>query len=449
MLPSLSNKDSAGGLGVAILDSLAEHGGVWYGWSGELTTKKSSPLNIVAKGKTTFATLDLPQDDYEDFYNGYSNESLWPLFHYRLDLVEYSRKNYSGYVRVNKTFANNIVPLLKKDDFIWVHDYHFILMARELRQRRCTQKMGFFLHVPWPSKETLMALPDHKELVEALMDYDVIGFQTKGYVMAFLDYVIRELGGAVNHDGSVYALGKRTKVQHFPISIETKKFIELSNESKDSSHVKRLIQSIGDAQLILGVDRLDYSKGIINRFKAYERLLRDNPELGRNTNLMQIAPTSRGDVLQYQGIRQELETEAGHINGIYSDFDWTPIRYLNRGFNRKILAGFFRRSQVGLVTPLRDGMNLVAKEFVAAQSADNPGVLILSRFAGAAAELQGALQVNPYDPDEMCDALHTALTMPLEDRVRRWALMYQQIEISNLEVWWRRFIDALNRVQVQ
>ena len=148
MLPSLSNKNSAGGLGVAILDSLAEHGGVWYGWSGELTTKKSSPLNIVAKGKTTFATLDLPQDDYEDFYNGYSNESLWPLFHYRLDLVEYSRKNYFGYVRVNKTFANNIVPLLEKDDFIWVHDYHFILMAREMRHLRCTQKIGFFLHVP-------------------------------------------------------------------------------------------------------------------------------------------------------------------------------------------------------------------------------------------------------------------------------------------------------------
>ena len=443
MLPSLSNKDSAGGLGVAILDSLAEYGGVWYGWSGELTNKKNTPLNIEEKDKITFATLDLHQDDYEDFYNGYSNESLWPLFHYRLDLVEYSRKNYSGYVRVNKTFANNIVPLLKKDDFIWVHDYHFILMARELRQRRCTQKMGFFLHVPWPSKETLMALPDHKELVEALLEYDVIGFQTKGYVMAFLDYVIRELGGAVNHDGSVYALGKRTKVQHFPISIETKKFIELSNESKDSSHVKRLIQSIGDAQLILGVDRLDYSKGIINRFKAYERLLRDNPELGRNTNLMQIAPTSRGDVLQYQGIRQELETEAGHINGIYSDFDWTPIRYLNRGFNRKILAGFFRRSQIGLVTPLRDGMNLVAKEYVAAQSATDPGVLILSKFAGAAEELDGALLVNPYDIEGMSESIKTALEMPKDERVSRWIRMIEQLQDFDIHRWSKNCISAI------
>ena len=185
-----------------------------------------------------------------------------------------------------------------------------------------------------------MTLPDHREIVNALLDYDVIGFQTKSYVLSFLDYIVREMNGVVNSNGFVFANGKKFRVQHFPISIDTKKFVELSKNADDSTHVKRLVDSLGESNLIIGVDRLDYSKGIINRFKAYESLLDKYPEHKRNSTLMQIAPTSRGEVSQYKEIRQELETEAGHINGIYSDFDWTPIRYLNRGFNRKILAGF-------------------------------------------------------------------------------------------------------------
>ena len=325
MLPTLAKKESTGGLAVAVLDALEQYGGIWCGWSGSLVSGEPHGIDILEDGNITYATLDLPEADYDQFYNGYSNGSLWPLLHYRLDLVEYSRQNYAGYMRVNERFAEQLQPLLRDDDLVWVHDYHFIPLARELRQRRCTQRMGFFLHVPWPTKEVLTALPDHLELVEALLEFDVIGFQTKGYVLAFLDYVVRELGGTVEPDGFLYALGKRARVQHFPISIETESFTDLADQAEDSNHVRRLVQSMGDGKLILGVDRLDYSKGLINRFKAYEHLLEAYPEHHRSTTFMQIAPTSRGDVLQYQDIRHELEAEAGHINGTYADFDWTPL----------------------------------------------------------------------------------------------------------------------------
>ena len=443
MLPTLSKKESAGGLAVAVLDALSRNGGIWCGWSGKLVDGEPGGIDILEDGNITYATLDLPETDYEQFYNGYSNGSLWPLMHYRLDLVEYTRANYDGYLRVNERFAEHLKPILNDDDIVWVHDYHFMPLARELRKRRCTQRMGFFLHIPWPAKEVLTALPGHRALVEALLEFDVIGFQTKSYVLAFLDYVVREIGGTVEPDGFLYAFGKRTRVQHFPISIETEKFAELADEAEDSNHVRRLVASLGDGKLILGVDRLDYSKGLINRFQAYEHLLREFPEHQRAATLMQIAPTSRGEVVQYQEIRQELEAKAGRINGTYADFDWTPIRYLNKGFSRKILAGFFRRSQVGLVTPLRDGMNLVAKEYVAAQSAADPGVLVLSRFAGAAEEMDGALLVNPYNLAGMAEAMNRALTMPLEERRNRWANMIDQLRSFDVHHWHKNCVKAI------
>lgn len=446
MLPTLAKKESSGGLAVAVLDALEQQGGIWFGWSGNLVEEEPSGVDILEEGNITYATLDLPEEDYDQFYNGYSNGSLWPLLHYRLDLVQHTRQNYAGYMRVNERFAAHIEPLLRDDDLIWVHDYHFIPLARELRQRRCTQRMGFFLHVPWPAKEVLMALPGHRELVEALLEFDVVGFQTKSYVLAFLDYVVRELGGTVEPDGFVYAFGKRARVQHFPISIETESFVELANQAEDSNHVRRLVQSMGHGQLILGVDRLDYSKGLINRFQAYEQLLKEYPEHQRSTTLMQIAPTSRGEVTQYQDLRHELEMEAGHVNGTFGDFDWTPIRYLNKGFSRKILAGFYRRSQVGLVTPLRDGMNLVAKEYVAAQSPTDPGVLVLSRFAGAAEEMDGALLVNPYDLAGMADAMKQALTMPLDERVSRWVQMIDQLHTFDVHRWRKNCVKAIESV---
>ena len=260
-----------------------------------------------------------------------------------------------------------------------------------------------------------------------------------------MDYVVRELGGIVEPNGFIFALGKRTQVQHFPIAIETKEFSDLAKQSEGSNHVKRLVSSVGEGNLMLGVDRLDYSKGLLKRFEAYEKFLTIYPQHRGKTSLMQIAPTSRGDVNEYIEIRENLERKAGNINGKFSDFDWSPVRYLNRGFSRKILAGFYRRSAIGLVTPLRDGMNLVAKEYVAAQSELNPGVLILSRFAGAAEEMDGAILVNPYDVDGMANAMHISLNMSLSERVTRWTQMMDQLEEFDIHRWRKDCINAIKK----
>ena len=446
MLPTLEKKEASGGLAVAILDALKQNGGVWFGWSGRLTEKQSMEMDLFEDGQVTYATLDLTKKNYKEFYNGHCNSVLWPLFHYRLDMVQYNRESLLTYHEVNSHFAAKLKNLMKEDDIVWVHDYHFMPFAKNLRALRCTQKLGFFLHIPWPAKELLMALPNHRDMVESLLDYDVIGFQTKSFVLAFMDYVVRELGGTVEKNGFIYALGKRTKVQHFPISIDTKAFTKLAEEAEESSHVKRLVNSVGDSKLILGVDRLDYSKGLVKRFEAYENFLTSHPKHLRSTVLMQIAPTSRGDVNEYKEIREELEKKTGSINGAFADFDWTPVRYLNKGFNRKLLAGFYRRSAVGLVTPLRDGMNLVAKEYVAAQSELNPGVLILSQFAGAAEELNGAILVNPYDTDSMSEAMNTALDMDLSERITRWIQMMDQLEHFDVNRWRRDCLEAIEKI---
>ena len=446
MLPKLEKKESTGGLAVALLEALKQNGGVWCGWSGRSVAETPSDMNVTRANQITYATMDLSFEDYNRFYNGYCNEALWPVLHYRLDMAKYQRVNFQYYQNVNALFASRLQKLLKPEDLIWVHDYHFIPIAKKLRALRCTQKMGFFLHVPWPAKEILMALPDHRELVESLLEYDIIGFQTKAYVIAFMDYVVRELGGIVETDGFIYALGKRTKVQHFPISIETEEFSQLAKESAGSNHVKRLVRSVGEGKLMLGVDRLDYSKGLLKRFEAYENFLKAYPKNQGKTTLMQIAPTSRGDVNEYKEIRENLERKAGSINGTFADFDWNPVRYLNRGFSRKILAGFYRLSAVGLVTPLRDGMNLVAKEYVAAQSELNPGVLLLSRFAGAAEEMDGAILINPYDVDGMADAMQIALNMSLSERITRWTQMMDQLADFDIHRWRRDCIEAIQNV---
>ena len=446
MSPNFKKKESSGGLIVAIDKALKKSGGIWIGWSGDVKPENHEKHYEIKDENVNYITLDLTKNNYENFYNGYCNDILWPLFHYRLDLINYSKDRYLSYKKVNILFAEKVVSFLSKDDLLWVHDYHFMLLAKELRKRKCTQKLGFFLHVPWPSREVLMVLPDHYELVSGLLDYDIIGFQTKNYALAFLDYIVRELNGNVEPDGFVYALGKRTRVQHFPISIETDEFSKLSSKAKNSNHIQRLVKSLGEEKLIVGVDRLDYSKGLIKRFQTYEHLLKNYPANIKKTTFLHISPTSRGDVSKYKQLRRDLETKAGHINGTFADFDWTPIRYLNKGFSRQILSGFFRRSQIGLVTPLRDGMNLVAKEYVASQSHENPGVLILSIFAGSAEELDGAILVNPYDIDEMANAIDIGLKMNLDERISRWSGMIDRLQSHDIDYWAKQCIQAIRKV---
>ncbi len=442
-LPQKSAGGGIGGLAVAILDTLKRNGGVWFGWSGNIADDGESDVTIQENKGIIYATIDLTQQDYEEYYNGFANRSLWPLMHYRTDITEYSKKNRTGYQRVNNLFARKLLPLLKEDDILWVHDYHLILLASELRALGWKHRIGFFLHIPWPAREVLLALPGHADLVKSLMDYDIIGFQTKSYVFTLMDYIIREARGAADSSGAVHAYRQHVKVRHFPISIDTEDFTKFAAASKDSAQVRRLKEILRDRKLILGVDRLDYSKGLMQRFHAYEKLLQNYSRRRIRPTFMQIAPPSREDVPEYQHIRSELESEAGRINSHYSDFDWTPIRYLNKGYSRKILSGFYRMSHVGLVTPFRDGMNLVAKEYVAAQDEADPGVLVLSRFAGAAEELDGALLVNPYDWEGMAEALEKALTMPLKERQVRWRQMMDQIQEFDVFRWANDCVKAI------
>ncbi len=432
-----------GGLAVAVLAALKQQGGIWFGWSGKTSEQVNPEPNIFDVGKVTYATVDLTQQDYDEYYNGFANRSLWPLFHYRLDLTDFSRRNWIGYQRVNHLFASHLLPLLREDDLIWVHDYHLIAMGEQLRLAGCRQRMGFFLHIPWPALQALLTLPNHQALVKSLCAFDLVGFQTEIDLEAFFEYILKEAGGSVEPDGVVKAYGRELRAGAFPIGIDTDVVARFAEEAAESRQTKRLAESLHGRKLMIGVDRLDYTKGLVLRMEALEHLLASYPANRSAVTFLQIAPPSRLDVPEYKEIRRELETSAGHINAAYSEFDWVPIRYLNKGFKRQTLAGFLRISDVGVVTPLRDGMNLVAKEFVAAQDWEDPGVLLLSRFAGAAHELDGALIVNPYDAEGVAEAMQAALTLPLEERRDRWQSMFQRIRRHDVAAWRDSYLEAL------
>jgi trehalose 6-phosphate synthase len=432
-----------GGLAVAVLAALKERGGIWFGWSGDVvqTAPNSPDLRVV--DNLTYATIPLTRRDYLEYYTGFANATLWPLFHYRLDLADFNRRDYAGYLRVNQRFARHLFPLLRPGDIIWVHDYHLIPLAEELRALGATQPIGFFLHTPFPAMQIMLALPRHRELMQTLMAYDLLGLQTADDLAAFRDYVTIEAEGRVDDDGMVHAFGRSMRARDFPIGIDTKNVTATAAAQDGSQLVERIRATLAGKQMIIGVDRLDYSKGLVERFRAFERLLEAQPDTLNAVTLMQIAPPSRGDVHGYFEIRRELEASAGHINGRFADFDWTPIRYLNKSFGRDELTAFYREARIGLVTPLRDGMNLVAKEFVAAQNPRDPGVLVLSRFAGAARELDQALIVNPHDNDEVASALRRGLTMDVEERRTRWQRMMDQLERHDVDSWRNAFVGAL------
>ncbi len=437
---------TSGGLAVALRDALQSHGGIWFGWSGKTAAQTAEEPAITEAGPVTYATLDLGRKDYNEYYNGFANRTLWPLFHYRLDLAEFSHENYTGYRRVNTLFAEKLRPLVQDDDHLWVHDYHLIPLGLELRALGIEHPMGFYLHTPFPALEVMLALPSHALLVKSLCAYDVVGFQTENDLRAFRDYIRYEAGGEIVDDETVRAHGRTVRVAVFPIGIEYGQMEAASAQAVQQGAARRLERTLANRSLMIGVDRLDYSKGIPERFRSLERFLETYPAHRGQVSMMQIAPLSRSEVPEYKAIREELEGRAGYINGRYGDFDWMPLHYLTRNFQRDTLAGFFRLSRVGVVTPLRDGMNLVAKEYVASQDPDYPGVLVLSRFAGAARELDAALLVNPYDHDGVAAALHQGLVMSLDERRERWQSMIAKVRDNSLEHWRERFLSVLRLV---
>ena len=441
---ALPDRTSSGGLAVALQAALEETGGLWFGWSGRIDEETSGKVSEQQAGDIQYVTVDLSRRDHDDYYNGFANRTLWPLLHFRVDLVDYSRETYQAYRRVNALFADTLAPLLRDDDLVWIHDYHLIPLAQLLRQRGIKCRLGFFLHVPMPSSDLLAALPDHNRLFEGLSSYDLIGFQTERDLERFQDYVRLFGRGEVIESGVLAtAKGHRLRAGAFPISIDTARIAEQAANAVGKASVKRLADSLSGRLLAIGVDRLDYSKGLPERFRAFGRYLeRHWEQLGRLT-FLQIAPVSRGEVAEYQALREQLERLSGHINGEHAQPDWTPMRYVNRNFPHASLTGFYRLARIGLVTPLRDGMNLVAKEFVAAQDPKDPGVLVLSSFAGAARELDGALLVNPYDLDGVADAIAAAAEMPMEERRERWFSMMSRLRTHDITAWRHGYIEAL------
>jgi len=437
---------AAGGLAVALAEILNNTGGLWFGWSGKIVdAAEGDDVVFQRAGPVTLATVDLSQVDHDAFYLGYSNGVLWPVFHYRLDLADFDAGYISGFRRVNQLFARKLLPLLRPDDIIWVHDYHLIPLAAELRALGCKQRIGFFLHIPLPPPLILAAIPGHDWLIRALFTYDLVGFQSKADLDHFARYIETEAHAQPVDDGRWRAFGLHRAAGAFPIGIDVQEFAELTRAPEAMEMYERMRMEYSRRKLLVGVDRLDYSKGLPQRMRAFREFLTKNPDLRSSATLIQIASPSRENVGAYTEILHELESLCGSINGNFGELDWMPVRYIHRTVARARLPGLYRASRVALVTPLRDGMNLVAKEFLAAQHEDDPGVLVLSRFAGAAEQLREALLVNPYDIEGTAAAILLALQMPLEERRNRHQALMETIRRYDVHWWCDSFLAALER----
>jgi trehalose 6-phosphate synthase len=438
----------AGGLAVALTDALRP-GSLWFGWSGRRAHVPAETPELIQADGLTYATIDITEAEYHAYYVGFANGALWPLLHFRLGLMNYRREEYQGYRAVNRRFAAALAPLLQPDDLVWVHDYHLIPLAEELRRLSVRNPIGFFLHIPFVPPEMLEVLPCAKELLAGLAAYDVVGFHTEAYRRNFLDCARLMLGVEADAEFSFVHDGLTVHAIVDPIGIDAEGFAKDAARAARGAESRRLRDSLSGRELAIGVDRLDYSKGLPNRLIAFGRLLAEYPQHRRSVSFLQVAARSREDNTSYQQLRRELDRIVGDTNGRYSEFDWVPLRYITRAVSRRTLAGFYRIARVGVVTPLRDGMNLVAKEYVAAQNTADPGVLVLSRFAGAADELTEALLVNPFDPDEIAEAMHQALSMELDERRARHQALAEKVRQSTARQFCEVFLHHLMECRTQ
>jgi len=429
----------AGGLAVALWDSLKESRGLWVGWSGKIKDYASKKATLESDDGIDFALCDLNKAQYEGFYLNYSNSILWPLFHNRLDLVNFDLHEFGPYQETNAQFAKAVMDNASSDDFVWVHDYHFFLLAHELRQKNWAGRIGFFLHIPFPAPDVFRALPEAAIIGRAICDYDIIGLQSTTDVINLKRYLREDFGATEVGSEDLIVEGRHITIRHCPIGIDAQDFRDATQSKVSKKARKKLRRFQSDRKLIIGVDRMDYSKGLPQRFEAVSKLFDEYPDTHGETSFMQIAPPSRSIVDEYIQLREQLDQLCGRINGDYGDLDWIPIRYLARPYQRNEIAGLYRMSDVCLVTPLQDGMNLVAKEYVAAQDPDDPGVLILSQFAGAAEQLKDALIVNPYDTEMVAKTIYQALHMPLSERKERWQTLYDNVSTQDINWWRRRF----------
>lgn len=442
------NEPMTGGLAAALLPVVENSGAIWVGSSGQVCEGNQEPFaELEPLGAGALALLDLPAAHYGGYYEGFANSALWPAMHSRPDLIRARREDYLSYREVNAFMARALLRFRKPGVAFWVQDYHFLPLGAELRELQADEPIGFFLHTPWPARSVMASVPHARELIDAMLAYDLIGFQTEEDCENFLACVQHELDLPV-HDGVVLSHRGRTRAAVFPIGIDVDLFAQYAARSASHPEVSRLRRSLNGERLAIGVDRLDYSKGLTNRVRAFDRMWENQPSLLRTASLLQIATPSRGAIEAYGKLQNEVAKLVSDVNGRHGEIDWTPIRYLNKGFGQAVLAGLYRTAQVGVVTPLQDGMNLVAKEYVAAQNPADPGVLVLSKFAGAADELDAALLVNPHDIDGMARTIATAFAMPLTERRMRWEAMMERLRRGTVANWFASFVEELQEIQL-
>ena len=442
-VPDAAGKGTAGGLAVALREAFSAYQGLWFGWSGRVSVQPSPLPRIVDKGDVQYVLVDLTSLDRQEYYNGFANRALWPTMHYRVGLSDFSRADYAGYLRVNRTFAKALAKLVRPNDLVWVHDYHLIPLAAELRPLGLTNLIGYFHHIPWPAPEVLGTLPGSIDLLRAIMDFNLVGVQTEWDADNLRRALIQELGAVPQKTDALDAGGKSTCVKSFPIGIDVSDFQEVAARPRPNRILSQTIAGLGSRRLIIGVDRLDYSKGIRQRMEAYECFLISNPDQRGHVTYLQIAPTSRSEVPEYETLSRVVNETLGRINGSLGEPGWVPIQYVTSSYSRSLLAALYRLARVALVTPIRDGMNLVAKEYVAAQDELDPGVLILSKFAGAAQQLTGALIVNPNDKLDVAEAIRVALQMSHQERVNRWQSMIGPLRDNDVSWWAAAFLKEL------
>ncbi len=456
-VPMPTQGTQAGGLAVALDGLMEKRGGLWFGWSGDVAPDAETRQPAVKHhAGVDYVTVDLTQDEHDRYYGHFANGVLWPLLHTMQQLMEYDREDARAYREVNTRLARTLAPMLHPSDVVWVHDYQMLPMPAALRAEGVRNPIGFFLHIPFPSLDVLSVAPDMPLMVRDMLGADLIGFQTENDLTNFVN-AAEALTGSARANGNMLHVpgpgpgsgaggGRRVRLGVFPVEIEPRGFARMAAEMERSAASDSLCRSLLPGQaLMLAAERLDPTKGLLQRVGGLRTLLEKRPCWRRRVTLLQIAASSRKDVTSYRNLRASLERDAGALNAEYSDPDWAPLRLMSRAVDRSVIAGYMRHARVGLVTPLRDGMNLVAKEYVAAQDPANPGVLVLSQFAGAAQQLDAALLVNPYDPDALADAMEAALTMSLGERQERWQTLWGAIENRSPEAWGRAFLTALLR----
>lgn len=441
----------AGGLITALAPIMRRAEGLWVGWPG---CGEEAPLEELfsrfsAEQGYSLAPVPLSEEQVEKYYRGFSNETLWPLFHDLLGHCRFEADTWETYRQVNDRFAEVLLAHCSPGDTIWVHDYQLLLVAQALQRLGVRQSLGFFLHIPFPAPDLFRRLPWRDQIIRALLGYDLIGFQTlrdrRNFVACATSLLPDTEVVSRHRHYTLLRSGERfVRVGHFPISIDFAEFHEAARSQEVADAAWYLHEQLEERQLLLGIDRLDYTKGIPERFLAFERALEKYPDLHRRISLLQVVVPSRTQVSDYQSLKESLDQLSGRINARFSEPGWTPIYYVFRSLDRVQLLAHYRAAEIALITPLRDGMNLVAKEYCAA-SVDGNSVLILSEFAGAADQLgREALLVNPYDIEATADAIFQAFTMPQPERQRRMGLLQGSIRRQDVHQWLRRFLDLLN-----